>query len=160
MLNKLSKLSHQHKILAISSGGGHLTELIHSIKDISISREDITYVVFKTEYTKETLKGTNHYFIIDPHISKFKYLINAIWALLLYIRIRPTVLISTGAGIAIPMILIAKRFGCKIIFIETGARVTSPSRTGSFVYKYSDLFIVQYEPLLKHFPNAKLGTLL
>ena len=156
----MSKLSQKHKILAISSGGGHLTEMMHSMDGIDVSNEDITYVVFKTEYTKETLKDLKHYFITDPHISKVKYLINALWALLLYIWIRPKILISTGAGIAIPMILIAKKFGCKIIFIETGARVTSPSKTGQFAYKYSDLFIVQYEPLLEFFPNAKLGTLI
>lgn len=156
----MSKSSQKHKILAISSGGGHLTEMMHSIKDIGILNENITYVVFKTEYTKDTLKELNHYFIIDPHISKFKYLINAIYALYLYMWIRPSILISTGAGIAIPMIVIAKKFGCKIIFVETGARVTSPSKTGMFAYKYSDLFIIQYKPLLEFFPNAKLGTLL
>jgi len=159
-LKKLLKSSQPHKILGISSGGGHLTEMMHSIADIGIPKENITYVVFKTEYTKETLKDLKHYFILDPHISKVKYIINAIWALLLYIWIRPNIVISTGAGIAIPMILIAKKLGSKIVFIETGARVTSPSKTGEFVYKYSDLFIVQYEPLLKFFPNAKLGTLL
>ena len=157
---RLLKSLQKHKILAISSGGGHLTEMMHSIKGIDIQSQDITYVVFKTEYTKETLKDLNHYFIIDPHISKIKYLINAIIAFFLYIKIRPNILVSTGAGIAIPMILIAKKFGCKIIFIETGARVTSPSKTGMFAYKYSDLFIVQYEPLLEFFPNAKLGTLI
>lgn len=158
MLKKSSKLLQQHKILAISSGGGHLTELMHSLD--GISDDNTTYVVFKTEYTKETLKGLNHHFIIDPHISKIKYLINAIWALFLYLWIRPNIIISTGAGIAIPMILIGKKLGSKIIFVETGARVTTPSKTGSFAYKYSDLFIVQYAPLLKYFPNAKLGGLL
>ena len=121
---------------------------------------DITYVVFKTEYTEATLKGKKHYFIIDPHVSKVKYLINALWALGLYLNIRPDVVVSTGAGIAIPMMLIAKKLGAKVIFIETGARVKTPSRTGVFAYRHADLFIVQYPPLLEHYPDAKLGTLL
>ena len=160
MLKKSQKPLPRHKILAISSGGGHLTELLHSLNDTDIIQNNITYVVFKTDYTKETLQGLKHYFIIDPHISKVKYLINAIWALFIYLKVRPNIVVSTGAGIAIPMILIAKRLGSKIIFIETGARVTTPSKTGLFIYKYSDLFIVQYKPLLIHFPKAKLGTLL
>lgn len=157
MLMNLSNSSQKRKILAISSGGGHLTELMHSLNGIE---EDITYVVFKTEYTKETLKGMKHHFIIDPHISKVKYLLNAFQALWYYMRIRPNIIISTGAGIAIPMIIIGKKFGSKIVFIETGARVTTPSRTAELCYKYADLFIVQYKPLLEFFPNAKLGTLL
>ena len=156
MLKRLLMSSRKNKILGISSGGGHLTELMRGLNGL----DNITYVVFKTAYTKETLKGVAHFFIIDPHISKIKYFINAIWALFLYIRIRPDVVVSTGAGIAIPMIMIAKKMGSKIVFIETGARVTTPSKTGLFAYKYSDLFIVQYMPLLKYFPNAKLGTLL
>lgn len=160
MLKKSSKSLRPHKILAISSGGGHLTELMHSLNNSEISKDIVTYVVFETDYTKETLKGLDHYFIIDPHISKIKYLINTVWAFFLYLWIRPDVVVSTGAGIAIPMIVIAKKLGSKIIFIETGARVTTPSKTGMFAYKYSDLFIVQYKPLLKHFPKAKLGTLL
>ena len=76
------------------------------------------------------------------------------------IFIRPKIVVSTGAGIAIPMILLAKKVGSKIIFIETGARVIEPSNTGKFIYKYADLFIVQYEPLLKCFDKAKLGKLI
>lgn len=156
----LSKLLKENSILAISSGGGHLTEMIHSLDDINIQKNDITYVVFKTPYTKETLKNERHYFIIDPHICKVKYLINFMQALFLFLLIRPKIVISTGAGIAIPMILLAKKVGSKIIFIETGARVIEPSKTGKFIYKYADLFIVQYEPLLKHFDKAKLGKLI
>lgn len=155
----LSKLLKKNSILAISSGGGHLTEMMHSLDDNTIKENHITYVVFKTPYTKKTLKDKKHYFIIDPHISKIKYLINFIQALFLFLLIRPQVVVSTGAGIAIPMILLAKKLGSKIIFIETGARVIEPSKTGKFIYKYTDLFIVQYEPLLKYFPNAKLGRL-
>lgn len=156
----LSKLLKKNNILAISSGGGHLTEMIHSLDDNNIKENDITYVVFKTPYTVNTLKSEKHYFIIDPHVSKVKYLINFIQALCLFLMLRPKVVVSTGAGIAIPMILLAKKCGSKIIFIETGARVIEPSKTGKFIYKYADLFIVQYEPLLKHFDKAKLGKLI
>lgn len=155
----LSKLLKKNRILAISSGGGHLTEMMHSLNDEIIKRNDITYVVFKTLYTVDTLKNEKHYFIIDPHKSNIKYLINFIQALFLFLIIRPKIIVSTGAGIAIPMIILAKKIGSKIIFIETGARVTEPSKTGKFAYKYADLFIVQYEPLLNHFEKAKIGKL-
>ena len=145
------------KIIAISSAGGHLLELTKALP--SSYENEVIYVTFKNGLTIDTLKSKKHFFIIDPHISKFKYVINFLQSLYLFIRIRPNVIISTGAGIAIPLILISSFFKVKIIFIETGARISYPSKTGEFIYKYSDLFIIQYKSLLKFYPDSKIASL-
>ena len=146
-----------YKIIAISSAGGHLLELIKALpKNIE---DNIIYITYKNNLTAETLCSKKHFFIIDPHINKFKYIINMFQSLYLYLKIRPDIIISTGAGIAIPMIMIGYFFKSKIIFIETGARTKSESRTGRFVYNYCDLFIVQYKSQQKFFPKSKLGSL-
>jgi beta-1,4-N-acetylglucosaminyltransferase len=147
----------REKIIGISSGGGHLSELIKAIPN-SYEKE-VVYVTFKNGHTKYTLKDKSHFFLIDPHISKIKFLINFFQSLFLYIKIRPKVIISTGAGIAIPLILIGRLFKTKIIFIESGARIFKPSKTASFIYKYSDLFIIQYKTLSSVFSKSKIGSL-
>jgi len=152
------KLLKKNNILAISSGGGHLMELLSSLEEIDKSQ--IVFVVNKTGHTKETLKKFKHYFIIDPHISKIKYIINFVHAFLIFLKVRPNYIVSTGAGIAIPMILLGKICGSKIIFIETGARIFEPSKTGKFIYKYADLFLIQHETLKKYYPKAKVGRLI
>lgn len=148
---------NEKKILAISSGGGHLSELIKAIP--KSYEEEIVYITFKNGHTKETLRDKCHFFVIDPHVSKIKFLINFAQSLFLYIKIRPKVIISTGAGIAIPIMLIGRFFKTKIVFIESGARIFTPSNTASFIYKYSDLFIIQYETLHSFFPKSKIGSL-
>lgn len=145
------------KIVGISSAGGHLLELMKSIP--SSYENEVIYITFKNGLTIDTLKNKSRFFIIDPHISKFKYVINFLQSLFLFIKIRPKVIISTGAGIAIPFVLIGSFFKTKIIFIETGARISKPSRTGKFLYKYSDLFIIQYKSLSKFYPNSKIASL-
>ena len=145
------------KIIGISSGGGHLSELIKAIP--SLYENEITYITIKNGHTKNTLKDKNHHFIIDPHISKIKFLINFFQSFILFLRLRPKVIISTGAGIAIPLILIGRLFKTKIIFIESGARIFKPSKTASFIYKYSDFFIVQYQSMQSFFPKSKIGSL-
>lgn len=145
------------KIVGISSAGGHLLELMKSIPNSY--ENEVIYITFKNGLTIDTLKNKSHFFIIDPHISKFKYVINFLQSLFLFIKIRPKVIISTGAGIAIPFVLIGSFFKTKIIFIETGARISKPSRTGEFLYKYSDLFIIQYKSLSKFYPNSKIASL-
>ena len=145
------------KIVGISSGGGHLSELIRAIP--SSYKNEITYITFKNGHTKDTLRGKTHFFVIDPHISKIKFSINFMQSFFLFMKLRPKVIISSGAGIAIPLILIGKFFKTKIVFIESGARIFKPSKTASFIYKYSDLFIIQYETLRSFFPKSKTGSL-
>lgn len=97
--------------------------------------------------------------MIDPHISKLKYLANFLQSMRIFFLVRPSVIMSTGSGIAISMFIIGKLFGAQLIFIETGARITTPSKTAKFLYKISNLFIVQHASLVKHFPNAMVGVL-
>jgi UDP-N-acetylglucosamine:LPS N-acetylglucosamine transferase len=72
---------------------------------------------------------------------------------------RPNVVITTGAGVAVPVCLIAKYlFGAKIIFIESFSRIFEPSQTGRLLYNFADLFIVQWDSLMeKYGPKAVYG---
>ena len=74
--------------------------------------------------------------------------------LFIYLLERPDIVITTGAGLVIPMCLIAKFFKKKVIYIESFARINSINKSGKFLYKYADLFIVQWQSLLKIYPNA------
>lgn len=54
----------------------------------------------------------------------------------------------------IPLCLIAKLFGKKLIYIESFAKVSSPTETGRFLYKFADRFYVQWKPMLQFYPKA------
>lgn len=146
------------KICLISSHGGHLHELSQAVKNID---GDFYWVTHKTNHTTKILQGKQHCFVIDPNVQKWKFLLNAFQSFFHLLKFRPKVIISTGSGIAIPTILLGKYlFRCKIIFIESVAAVTTPSKTGSFIYKYSDLFLIQWEELKTYFPKSKhIGVL-
>lgn len=45
--------------------------------------------------------------------------------------------------------------GKKLIYIESFAKVTSPTETGKLLYKFADRFYVQWESMLKFYPKAK-----
>ena len=65
--------------------------------------------------------------------------------------------VTTGAHVVGLMALIAKIFGSKVIYIETFANITSKTITGKLVYKFADLFIVQWESMKKLYPKATYG---
>lgn len=140
------------KICLISSHGGHLRELLDATEDVLGNKY---YVTYKTKHTMDVLKNYRHYFVIDPYKSLLKYLINTLQALYHILKEKPDVVISTGAGIAVPTVLICKYLlGSKIIFIESAANVVNPSRTGIFLYQHTDLFLIQWKYLHKFFPEA------
>ena len=136
----------------ICSAGGHLSEALTAIEKIE---GDVCFITKRDDHVAGRLAGKRMYYINDPHTSLVGYLCNVIRALYLVLVTRPRVVLSTGSGIAIPYCLLAKLLGAKLVFIETGARVTTPSRTGKFLYKYADVFYVQWPKLLEHYPRAK-----
>ena len=80
---------------------------------------------------------------------------NAMQALYWVLVKRPAAIITTGAGVTVPTVFFAKKLlGTKIIFINSAADVTAPSRTPVWIEKYADLFLVQWEDLKAVFPNA------
>ena len=52
------------------------------------------------------------------------------------------------------MCSIGKIFGSKIIYIETFANINTKTITGRLIYKFADLFIVQWEEMLELYPKA------
>lgn len=153
------------KILLISSTGGHLEELLQ-LKPLM---EKYDYYIV-TEKTKSNIKLKNKYknkisFLVygtyTSVLKKISYpiklIINCFKSLVIYIVVRPKYIISTGAHTAGPMCCIGKILGSKIIFIETFANSKTKSKTGRIVYRFADLFIVQWKELLKEYPNATYG---
>ena len=84
----------------------------------------------------------------------FKFSINCFKSFYFYLKIRPNIIITTGTHTAVPMCYIGKLFGSKVIFIETLANRTSKTLSGKLVYPIADLFVVQWEEMKKHYPNA------
>ena len=153
------------KVLFIASTGGHLEELMQ----LKPMFEDYDYHII-TEKTKSNLSLKNkfpkrvNYLVYGSYttlgrkiIYPFKLLYNTLKSFILYIKIRPKYIISTGAHTSGPMCLLGHILGSKIIYIETFANSETKSKTGSIVYKFADLFIVQWESMLELYPKATYG---
>jgi beta-1,4-N-acetylglucosaminyltransferase len=147
----------KNRLCVVCSAGGHLTEALLSIEGLDYPRYFVTY---QLPHTDQTLAGEEYYYITNPHTHLYKYPVNFIQSLKLFLQKKPRFILSTGSGMAIATCLIGKLFGTKVIYVETGCRITGPSMTGSLLYHFSDLFIVQWETLLKFYPKATFGGLL
>jgi UDP-N-acetylglucosamine:LPS N-acetylglucosamine transferase len=63
-------------------------------------------------------------------------------------------IVTTGAGVAVPFAVVGRLLGINVVYIESMARVTSPSLTGRMVYLFANTFIVQWPELQKVFKRA------
>lgn len=150
------------KVLFISSTGGHLNELLQ-LKPL-FNKYEYHIITEKDKYTlslKNLYESKISYLLYGTRQKKFKYifvfLINLFKSLFLYFKIRPKYIVSTGTHTAVPICYIGKLFGSKIIFIETFANINTKTLSGKLVYPISNLFIVQWENMLKLYPKAIYG---
>lgn len=149
------------KLGIITSRGGHLFQLMQ-INNF-FKKHNRFWVGFGGEDTKHYLKKEIVYYAFYPEsrniINAFK---NLFLAIKLFNKERPTHLISSGAGVAVPFFVIGKLlFKTKLIFIEPFDFIAYPSLTGKILYNFVDLFLVQHKVQKKWFKKAKYwGSLL
>lgn len=152
MKNKKNK---KIKIGFAASSGGHYEQLM-MLKPLMEKYESFV-VTEKTKYNAKA-DGEKTYYLNQVNRKEkgflFAMLINMVKSLKIYIKEKPDVIICTGVLVMIPLCLIAKFFGKKLIYIESFAKVTSPTQTGKLLYKFADQFYVQWETMLEIYPKA------
>ena len=77
--------------------------------------------------------------------------VESLWILL---RVRPAAIISAGPAIAVPASILGKLLGARVIYLESSSRISRPSVTGRILYRWADLFFVQWEQLQSSYPRA------
>ena len=143
------------KICFIASTGGHFEQLM-MLKPL-MDKYTSFLVTEKTKYSVINDDQKVYYLNqINRHEKLFipKFISNVIKTIKIFYREKPDIIISTGALATIPMCLISKIFKRKVIFIESFAKVNSPTLTGKLIYKIADQFYVQWEEMLNVYPNA------
>ena len=139
-------MSKKKKILAIASPGGHWIQL-NKICNPLEAEFDVVYATPAAQYSSamSTRRIVN---IIDAAAdSKHKLIPLALQLLWLFVRERPTAIISTGAAPGAIAILLAKVLPIKTIWVDSIANVSVLSRSGRMIKKHADLVMTQWQPL-------------
>ncbi|MFR2067130.1 PssD/Cps14F family polysaccharide biosynthesis glycosyltransferase [Clostridium sp.] len=143
------------KICFTASSGGHFEQLM-MLKPL-MDKYDSFIVTEKTDYSVMNNDRKVYYLGQINRNEKtfiFKMIINSFKSFNIFINEKPDIVISTGALSTIPICILSKIFRKKVIFIESFAKVTSPTLTGKLVYKFADQFYVQWEQLKEYYPDA------
>lgn len=154
-------MSNKYKICLAASSGGHYEQILMLLP--LLDKYDGFILTEKTSYSSKPNKINIHY-LFQVNRKEWKcwieLIVNCLASFIIYIKERPNVVICTGVLAMIPMCLIVKLFGGKLIYIESFAKVTSPTETGKLIYKFADRFFIQWEELRSYYPNAEyLGSI-
>ncbi|MFO7544319.1 MAG: PssD/Cps14F family polysaccharide biosynthesis glycosyltransferase [Trueperaceae bacterium] len=148
------------KIALVGSSGGHLAQLL--LLEPFWARHDRFWVTFDKPDAVSSLSNERHYWCRYPtnrHVGNL--LRNTLQAFSLMRRERPDLVLSTGAGAAIPWFVVARLHGVPSAFVEVYDRVDSPTVTGRVAHVLATRFFVQWESQKRFYPRAELvGELL
>ena len=143
----------RRKVLLVASTGGHLAQLT----DMSHvwTQDERLWVTFDKADARSTLKGER---VVHAHHPTTRNLLNLALNTGLAVRVlrreRPDVVVSTGAGVALPFFFVARLLGVPTVYLEVVDRVDSRTLTGRLCRPLSTRFCVQWPEQAKMYAGA------
>ncbi len=144
------------KICFAASTGGHFEQLM-MLKPL-MEKYDSFILTEETRFRADD-KDRKIYYLKQVNRKEISMIWNMLYNVFYSLKIllveKPDMVVCTGVLAMVPMCLLAKLTGKKLLYIESFAKITSPTQTGKFLYRFADQFYVQWQPMLKFFPKAK-----
>ncbi len=145
------------KVLLVCSSGGHFKALQQLMP--FWSQHDRRWVTFDTATTAAYCEESKES-VIWAHSPTNRNIPNLLRNLVLSVQVlreyRPDVIMTTGAGVAVPFLILGKLFGCQTVFVESVTRVTSLSLSARLVLPFLSVLYVHWQQLVTLYPKAEL----
>lgn len=141
------------KFCITASSGGHLKQALR-LEDVW-KGQDYFFITERKCNGLDLAKKERTYFITPAKRKIHRATISFLQTIRIFLIENPDAVISTGAEIGFPPIVVGFLLGKKTIYIETFARTDELSLTGKLLYPFIKNFYVQWEPLKKKYPQAK-----
>lgn len=135
------------KILAVASGGGHWVELLRVLP--AFARGELVLATVKPEYRRD-VPGAALHVIPDAtrwnRLGLLKLALRLLWVVL---RVRPDIIVTTGAAPGYFALRFGRWLGARTIWIDSIANVEELSLAGQMAGKFADLWLTQWPHLAR-----------
>jgi UDP-N-acetylglucosamine:LPS N-acetylglucosamine transferase len=141
-------------LLLVCSTGGHLAQL----RALRETWEPFSHawVTFDKSDARSLLAGERVYYAFQPTNRNAKNLARNLWlAWRLLGRLRPKVVLTTGAGVAVPFAWMARLRGSRFVYVESFTRIDAPSLSCRLVAPVADRIYAQWPELVETVPQAR-----
>jgi beta-1,4-N-acetylglucosaminyltransferase len=146
--------SQRADLLLVCSTGGHLIQLV-ALRD-AWERFTRAWVTFDKSDARSLLENERVYFAHGPTNRSIKNLLRNLLVAWRVVRdVRPRVLITTGAGIAVPFAWVARLRGARVVYVESLARIEGPSLSYRLIAPVAEQRYVQWPELAQALPSTR-----
>ncbi len=160
MRNRRTRSTQQLRVLCASSAGGHLAQLVRL--EPWYRSHEVRWVTFDLPDAMSLLAASDVVWAYHPTTRNLRNLLrNTVGAIREIRRMRPDVILSSGAAIAVPYFWVGKLLGAKTVYVEVIDRIDTRTLTARLVSPVTDLFITQDPSQQELFPGSYfIGRLL
>ncbi|MEV4121462.1 UDP-N-acetylglucosamine--LPS N-acetylglucosamine transferase [Micromonospora sp. NPDC049645] len=147
-------------LLLVGSSGGHLAQLL-ALRPWYESRRRC-WVTFDTPEAVSLLDGED---LVPAHHPTTRNVPNLFRNAMLAWRVlrerRVEAVVTTGAGVAVPFVVLARLRRIPTVYIEVYDRIDTPTLTARLCRPFLSAMLVQWDEQRRHYPEATVvGTLL
>ncbi len=148
------------EVLLVCSSGGHLAQLV-ALEPWWRSRPRL-WVTFRTPDAESLLAGENVVWAHHPTTRNVPNLLrNTALAARILSHRRPALILTTGAGVALPFFVLARLKRVPTAYIEVYDRIDLPTLTARLCRPFTTLFLAQWDEQRRFYPEAVVvGNLL
>lgn len=163
----MKRTDHTHpsplRLLVVLGEGGHTVEMVRLVELLGPRYAYAYLLVAEDQLSEKKIPFPGPVYRVnrpqekqDPAWKIARGHLRLAWQSLRVLRqARPHVILHSGPGVGVPITYLARAAGIPVIYVENGARVRTPSRSGRLVYRFANLFFVQWPDLLTTaYPNA------
>lgn len=135
------------KILAVASAGGHWIQLLRLTK--AFEDHELIYVSTKPGFSS-FVEGNEFYSVLDTNRKNKLGLIKSFTEIIRLIsKIKPDIIITTGAAPGLMCILGGRLLGIKTVWVDSIANVEELSMSGRIASKIAHIVYTQWPDLAK-----------
>jgi len=147
-------MSASPRVLLVCSPGGHLQQMLRLAP--AWRELDHHWVTLRAPDTEHELADESVTWAHGPtNRSVTKLARNALLARRVLREVKPDVVLSTGAALAVPFLLGARATGRRTVYVESFTRVHDLSLSGRMLYPFVDEVFVQWPTLAERRPRAR-----
>jgi len=132
-------------VLAVSSGGGHWVELKRILP--AFDGADLAFICVNRDYRPEVPNYRFHVVNDATRWNKAAMLLMALRVLIVLLRERPDVVVTTGAAPGYFALRFGRWLRARTVWIDSIANVDELSMSGRMAGRHADLWLTQWPHL-------------
>jgi beta-1,4-N-acetylglucosaminyltransferase len=154
MARRPSEVRSPVDVLLVCSTGGHLLQL-HALRPAWAGTSH-AWVTFDKSDARSLLAAEQVFFAFGPTNRNVGNLLRNLKLAFRLIRLlQPRVLVTTGAGVAVPFCWMARMSGAKIVYVESLSRIDAPSLSCRLIAPVAARIYAQWPELCEAYTRAR-----